>query len=462
MTETNSQQNKSQASPLRRDWTQGPIMRNLLLLSWPMILMEAIYMVSQLVDMVWVGRSGSAALAGLGIGAVMTFLISTVDMSIIAGTRAMLARFVGAGDPENARKVAGQAYLLAFCWGLAVSIGGYFLAGHLIAMFGVEADVVAEGSRYLKVMFLGWISMEILIMGLYVMQSSGDSVNPMIIEIIIRSVHVTLCPFLVLGLWIFPAMGIAGAALSNVISQILGAGLGLWFIFSGHTRIKLGLRDVRFIPGMTWRLLKIGLPNLVSMAQTTAASFITTMIISPFGTVAVAAHSLVNNLNGFVSTPTIGLSSGVGVLVGQNLGARQTARAVKSTWLGIALSEGFLVLCSIAILIWAKGIVGFFIQDPEVIEVASGFVRIATAYYILMGLSSILSACINGAGDTLPTMLINIGMIWLVQVPLAYGLSHYSGLGAYGIRWALVGAFACNAAATFLYFKFGKWRTKKV
>jgi Na+-driven multidrug efflux pump len=208
------QQNNSPAreNTRHRDWTQGSILRNLLLLSWPMMVMEATYMVSQLFDMVWVGRSGSAAIAGLGIGLMLTFLVSTVDMAVIAGTRAMISRFIGAGDLDSARKVAGQTYVLAFSWGLLVTIGGYFLAAPLVSMFGVETDVVTEGSKFLRVMFLGWISMEMLIMSLYIMQSSGDSLNPMIIEVTIRTVHIVLCPFLVLGLWFFPKLGIVGAA----------------------------------------------------------------------------------------------------------------------------------------------------------------------------------------------------------------------------------------------------------
>ena len=83
-----------------------------------MMVTEAVYMVSQLFDMVWVGRSGSAAIAGLGIGAMLTFMISAVDMAIISGMRAMVSRFIGAGDYDNGRKVAGQAYILAVSWGI--------------------------------------------------------------------------------------------------------------------------------------------------------------------------------------------------------------------------------------------------------------------------------------------------------------------------------------------------------
>jgi putative MATE family efflux protein len=446
----------------RRDWTQGPILRNLLLLSWPMIVTEAAYMISQLFDMVWVGRSGSAAIAGLGIGLMLLFMVSTVDMAITSGMRAMISRFIGAGDHESARKVAAQAYILAVSWGILVTLGGFLLSKPLIRMFGVSPEVVDQGSRFLKVMFAGWVSMELHVMGMYIRQASGDSVSPMATQISARALHIVLCPFLVLGIWIFPEMGITGAAVSNTVSQILGGLIGLWFIFGGKTRIKLSLKDIRFSPSMTWRMLKIGIPSLISMAQMTASNFVLTWIIAPFGTLSLAAHSLNGNINGFVNTPNMGMSNGVGVLVGQNLGAKQPKRAIKSTWLGAAILQGFLLICLVAILIWARSIAGLFSHDPEMIDIATNFLRIATGAYIVMGLTSALSACINGAGDTLPTMLINIGMIWVVQLPVAYFLSRYTGLHVYGARIGLVAGPVAAAIATFLYFKFGKWQNKRV
>ncbi len=444
------------------DWTQGSILRNLLLLSWPMIVTEAIYMVSQLFDMVWIGRSGSAAIAGLGIGLMLVFMISAVDMAIISGMRAMISRFIGAGEPENARKVAAQAYIMAAGWGLLVTLVGYAVAKHLIGFFGVAPEVLQEGSRFLKVMFAGWISMELHVMGLFIRQAAGDSMSPMVTQLIVRSLHLALCPFLVLGIWFFPQMGITGAALSNVIAQTLGGLIGIWFIFGGRTNLKLSWSDIHFIPSMTWRILKIGIPSLISMAQMTVSNFVLTWIIAPFGTLALAAHSLAGNVNGFVSTPSMGMSGGVAVLVGQNLGAKMPQRAIKSTWLGAAILQGFLFICLTAILIWANQIAGFFTSDPELIDIAAKFLRIGSGAYLVMGVATALSACINGAGDTLPMMLINIGMIWLVLLPLAFLLSRYTDLAVYGTRAGMVIAPVTAAAATFLYFRFGKWKTKRV
>jgi putative MATE family efflux protein len=449
-------------SKFSRDWTKGPILKNLLLLSWPMIVMEATYMVSQLWDMIWVGKAGSSSIAALGIAYLIFMLLSTMDMALISGGRAMISRFMGAGDQEGARKVAAQLYIMAFTWGVLVTIGGFVLAESLMNMFGVEPEVVKEGVIYLRILFIGWLTLEFLVMGLYIMQSTGDAMSPMIIELGIRGVHLALCPFLVLGLWIFPHMGIAGAALSNVISQFLGAVAGLWLLFSGRTRMKLRLRDIRFVPDLTWRILKIGIPSLISMGQSTAANFIMTWIIVPFGTLAVAAHSLVSNVQTFVMTPNMGLGNGVGVLVGQNLGAQQPERAIKSTWLAALVLQSFNILCGVAILIWAEEIVMLFNEDPALVSIGAAFLRIAAGSYLVIGINSALMNCISGAGDTVPNMIISIGMMWVIQIPLAYLLSNYTGLDVNGVRWAIVAASFAGIIATFAYFRSGRWKRKKV
>ncbi len=110
-----------------------------------MIVMEATYMVSQLFDMVWVGKAGASSIAGLGIANLIAMMISTVDMGLISGSRAMIARFVGERDMESARKVAGQTFIMAVSWGLLVTIFGSIFVGNIVNIFGIEPAVAEEG-----------------------------------------------------------------------------------------------------------------------------------------------------------------------------------------------------------------------------------------------------------------------------------------------------------------------------
>ncbi len=445
-----------------RNWTEGPILSNLLQLSWPMVMMETLYVISQIVDMIWVGKLGPSAIAGVGIANIVLQLIMSMDFGLIIGVRALITRHVGANDITGANRIAGQGFVLSFIWGAVITTAGMILAEPIMILFGVESGVVAEGAAYLQIVFAGWISVEILVMGLYIFQSSGDTVTPMIIEFLIRVVHVSICPMLVMGYWVFPKMGVRGAALSNVASQVLGVGIICCLFFKGNKRIMLTLKDFRFNPSMILRILKIGIPVQVMSLQRSFATLLLTWVIAPFGTLAIAAHSLTSRVEMFLFMPGLGLGSGAGVLVGQNLGAGHPERAEKGAWLAVGIVETFMLLCSAVLLFRAEFVISVFTTDPELIKLGAIFLRIATAGYIVLALVSVLQSCIAGAGDSVPNMIISIAMIWLIQLPLAFILPRITDLGVFGIRWAIVAGTVSGTIGYITYFILGRWKTKEV
>ena len=314
----------------------------------------------------------------------------------------------------------------------------------------------------MRIMFVGSITMAFRTMSESIMQSSGDSVTPMKIAIFFRIFHVVLCPFLVLGWWIFPSLGVSGAALTNVISQSLGLALGLWVLFSGQTRLRLTLSNFRLDPGSIWRIVKIGIPASIMGTERSLGHLVLMWFMVPFGTLAVAAHTLCQRVDMILVMIGVGLGTGAGVLVGQNLGARQPERAQRSAWLATGLAEGFAVSCSVAILLGAESVIRIFSTEPSLVELSGTFLRIAAAGYLVMGFPTVLQHSISGAGDTVPPMLFTLLTIWLVQIPLAFLLPQVSNLGVYGVRWAIAAGMIVGAAAYVVYFQLGRWKRKKV
>jgi putative MATE family efflux protein len=424
--------------------------------------MECLFVLSQVVDMIWIGRLGATSVAGVGIAQIIVMLVASADLGLIAGIKALIARNIGAGDRNAAEKVAGQAYLIGFIWGLLVTLIGFFFAPNLMSLFAVSDAVIAEGTAFMRVMFGGWVGMELFLFGLYSMQSSGDTLNPMKIELLIRVIHITLCPFLVLGLWFFPKLGVSGAAFSNVISQTTGTLIVLVLLLSGRTRIRLRPSYLRVDFALIGRILKIGIPALVMNLQRAIGNFILTWFIAPFGTAAVAAHSIAARIEMFIFLPSMALGSGAGVLVGQNLGAHQPERASRSAWMALGIVQIFMMLSAAVFLIFARQIISAFTSDADTLLVGTTFLRIATVAYMVLALTFVLQNCIAGAGDTVPNMIISVVSIWAVQLPLAWLLPNVTDLGVYGIRWAIVINAITAAIATFIYFRLGRWKNKRV
>jgi putative MATE family efflux protein len=340
---------------------------------------------------------------------------------------------------------------------------GIFLAKPILVLLGLEADVVGEGAAYMRIQLVGSIFMSLQMMSQSIMQASRDTITPMKISIGSRLFHIALCPFLIFGWWIFPRLGVSGAAVTSIIADgMVGAGFGLWVLLTGRTRLKLTFRNFRFDGNMIWRIVRIGIPSMINGSERNMAQLLVTWFVVPFGTFAVAAHSLIQRIDQFMHLPAQGFGQASGVLAGQNLGAKQPKRAEKTGWMAASLLTGMMVISSLIVWFWGENIVRLFNSEPGLVEIASTFLRIEIISYMVFGLVHTLMNCLNGVGDTLPPMLVTLLTMWAIQVPLAYFLPRLTDLGVYGIRWGIVSAQVMRAVFYAMYFKIGRWKRKQV
>ncbi len=449
-------------TPFSRDWTSGSIFRNLLSLSWPVVVSYGLNALGPTIDMIWVGKLGAASIAGVGVAGMAIFVIISMWVGLATGVRAMVSRFVGAGDIESANHVAQQGFVICIVFSTLQAVVGILLAESLLRVMGVEADVVAEGAAYMRIMLVGSAAMSFWMMTEAIMQASGDTIVPMRIAIGFRIFHVALAPALIFGWWVLPSMGVSGAAVTDVLSQGLGAALGLWVLLTGRSRLRVTFRHFRLDPRIIWRMLKIGIPASVMMTQDSTTYFLLTWFMVPFGTLAVAAHTVIMRIEMVLFMPAWGLGLAAGILVGQNLGARLPHRAERSGWLATGLAEAVTLVLSGVLLLWPDTILGVFASDPELIAIASVYLRIAVVGFLFLAIIAVVMQALSGAGDTVPLMVVGIVMGWLVQLPLAYFLPRVSDMGVFGVRWAMVIGLAVGAIAYLAYFRAGRWKRKIV
>ncbi len=445
-----------------RDWTQGSIVGNLLSLSWPVIISELLNIVGPTIDLIWVGRLGQAAVAGVGVAGTAVMIVMSFLIGLSMGARALVARYFGAGDRQMAGFVAQQAFVFSGAFALVMAVIGILLAERFLVLLGLEPEVVGEGAGYLRIMLVGTVIIAFRLVTETVMQASGDTRTPLRISVLYRLFHVALVPFLIFGWWVFPRLGVNGAAVGNLFSQGLALGLGLWYLMTGRTRLRLTLRGLRVAPRLIWRIVRIGLPAAGSILQGDVAQLVIMWIMASFGTTAVAAHSIVRRVEMVLFMPAAGLGMGSGVLAGQNLGAGQPGRAERSGWVAAGVATATMVAGALVMLVWAEAIVGIFNTEPGLVATASAFLRIATLSYAVMGATIVFMLTLNGVGDTVPPLLILLGSTWLVSVPAAVVVGRFTAGGVLGVRWALASAMVVSTLAFIAYFRLGKWKWKNV
>ena len=445
-----------------RNWTEGSVIHNLWSLSWPIMISQTLTVLGPTVDMIWVGKLGAAPIAGVGVSGMVVMAVNSIMMGLYTGLRAMIARYIGSGDTDGANNIGQQALVIGTIFSLVMAAIGIFLAEPLLSIFGVEPDVVTEGATYMRIQLAGSITMAITMVSQSVMQASGDSVTPMRISIFFRLFHVIICPLLIFGIWIFPVMGVSGAAWANVISQFFGATFGLWYLFTGRTRLKLTLKGFRLDRDVIWRMMKIGIPASITGVQRFLPYLVLVWFISPFGTAAVGAHSLMQRIDTFIRMPAGALGNAAGVLAGQNLGAGKPDRAEKGGWIAIALYSGVMIICCIFIWFFADNIVKIFSTDAELVAITATFMRIQIVGYLVFGLTIVISLCVEGVGDTIATMIVTLLTMWVIQIPLAWFLPKYTSLGVNGVQWSISIALVARALLFTVYFKSGRWRRKVI
>jgi putative MATE family efflux protein len=453
---------KHRPAAIDRDYTQGSISGNLWTMTWPTTISNTIFMLGPMIDMIWVGKLGSAAIAGVGISGMAALVMMSARMGLNTGTRAFVARFVGAGDHEAANHVAQQTFVISALFAIFTAIIGILFAEKILILLGVEPDVVKQGADYMRIVFVGSVTMSFTMMAQGIMQASGDAVTPMKISVGIRILHIILSPFLIFGWWIFPSLGVKGAALTGVISQGIGGYILMRYLFTGKTRLKMTLKGFSFDGSMIWRIVKIGIPSSVTGMERSFANFVLMWLVVPFGTAAVAAQALAERIDGFVSMPAMGLGQSAGVLAGQNLGANQPERAKKTAWMATLWFSCVTFCGSIVIWFFAENIVHVFNSEPKLVEIAATFLRIDIVGYLVFGIVVVMMNVLNGVGDTTVPMWTTLLTMWLVQVPMALVLPKVTGLGVYGVRWGIVTAIVLRAVIYTVYFRSGRWQRKMI
>ena len=169
---------------LDKDWTEGNIFRNLVSLSWPIVVSSSLNILGPVIDMVWVGKLGAASIAGVGVAGIAVMVITSARMGLTMGTRAIVARFIGAGEAREANNAAQQAFVISGVYTIIMASIGIFFSESIMGLFGLEPEVVAEGVAYLRIMFVGSVAMSFRMMAEGIMQASGDTVTPMRITVV--------------------------------------------------------------------------------------------------------------------------------------------------------------------------------------------------------------------------------------------------------------------------------------
>ena len=452
---------ESLAGSHQGSYTDGSIDRAIVLLAIPMVLELVLESVFAVVDVFFVSRLGPDAIATVGLTEAMMTLIYAVAMGLGMGATATVARRMGERDPDGAARAAVQAIAIGLLFAAPLGLFGFSFARPILALMGASPNVLAHSSfTAVLIGFNGVILMLFLINAVF--RGAGDAAIAMRVLWIANAINICLDPCLIFGLGPFPRLGVTGAAVATTTGRGIGVLVQLYFLSRSDGRIVIKRQHLRLDPTVMLSMLRLSGSAVFQMLIGTTSYIGVMRIIASFGSVAVAACTIVIRIIMFVLMPSWGLSNAAATLVGQNLGAKKPDRAEQSAWRACWYNAAVLGVLGVLFVIFADVVVGWFTHDPDVAPLATLGLRIVSGGFPFYAAGYVLTQSFNGAGDTLTPTLINLGCFWLFEIPLSYVLGRTLGYGPPGIFWAMAVAFSLMSVVSALLFRRGRWKLQRV
>jgi putative MATE family efflux protein len=442
------------------DLTAAPIGKALIMLAVPMIIemiMESIFAV---VDVFWVAHLGANAVATVGLTESMLTIVYTVAMGTGIGAMALVARRVGEKNEEEASRTAVQAILLSVILAVIVGLIGGSQASNLLRLMGATPEVVDTGWKFTAVMLGANFTVFLLFVINAVFRGAGDAAIAMRVLWIGNVINIVLGPCLIFGPGPFPALGVTGAAVATNIGRGTAVVVQFLTLTRWGSRIRVTRRHLGFDPGTMGTVLRLSGSGTLQILIATASYIALVRILSRFGSAALAGYTIGIRLIIFALLPSFGISNAAATMVGQNLGAKKPDRAERAVWTAAFYNLVFLGAIGVLFLVGARVIVAFFTTDPTVASYAVSCLRIVSLGFVFYAYGMVLTQSFNGAGDTWTPTLINLLVFWVIELPLAWTLSHGGGFGARGVFFAMATCYSLLAVVSAVIFRQGKWKTK--
>ena len=400
-----------------QDLTTGSIASHLLKTTSFMLVSMVFQTLYVLVDLYWAGRLGTSAVAAVGIGSNLMFIVLAITQTLGVGTTTLIAHATGRKDHDRALLVFNQSQVLSFFVAVA------FLAIAWVARepYAAWLSADAETAR-LSVQFLNWmipamaLQFTMVAMG-SAMRGMGDFKPGMIVQTATIIINILLAPFLIFGWGTGYAMGVAGAAASTFVAIVVGVVWLLTYFVGPKAFLKFVPADWAPKFGLWWEMLRIGLPAGAEFAMLAVYLGLVYKIIQPFGASAQAGFTFGQRIVQSLFLPVVALGFAVGPVAGQNFGARRGDRVRETFRVAALMSAGVMLVFVGLAHIAPAAMIRVFTDDPGTVSVGDEYLRIVSYNFVASGIVFVSSSMFQAMGNTIPSLMTSVARVVLIAIP---------------------------------------------
>ncbi len=442
-----------------RELTRGEKLRLIVSLSIPSILAQISATIMFFIDASMVGHLGARASAAIGLVETTGWLMGGLASAANMGFSVQVAHAIGANDFERARRVLRQSLICCLIWSLVMTVIGLAISWPLPHWLGGADDVCHDASVYFAIICFCGIFFQMEGLAGSMLKCSGNMKIPSILNIAMCVMDVV---FNYLFIYVLD-MGVKGAAMGTGVAMLITSVLMLYFLFYRSSIFKGERFRLRFsaIEGdVVKNAFRIGGPMGLQHMLMGSAQVVSTLIVAPLGTIAIAAHSLAITVESLCYMPGFGIAEAATTLVGQSFGAGKRLLTKQFAYMSTALGIGVMTMMGVMMWIFASELMTIMTPVDEIIMTGAHCLRIEAFAEPMFAAAIVCNGIFVGAGDTLRPAIMSLASMWGVRLTLAALLASTYGLA--GVWTAMAIELTFRGLMFLIRMVHGKWLDKMV
>ena len=435
------------------DMTTGSIWKRMVSFAVPVFLGNLCQQLYNAVDSVIVGKFvGKQALAAVASSGNLIFMMTGFFMGLFIGAGIVIAQYFGARNYEKVRSAVHTDIAFALCCGVLLTLLGVFFTPTILTWMRTPADVLSTSILYFRLYFLGSLATILYNAGMGILQAVGDSRSPLYYLVISSVVNVAL-DLLFVGAM---DMGVAGAAVATVISQVVSAVLCIIKLTRSDGPYRLEIKRIGFDLPLLKKITSQGVPSGVQNSIIAIANVVVQSNINTFGSDSMAGCGSYSKVEGFVFLPITAFAMALTTFIGQNLGAGQFDRAKQGARIGILCSMAMAELIGVALFFLAPYAMRLFNDDPAVVAIGVRQSHIEALFFCFLAFAHGVSAVLRGAGRAQVPMYTMLGCWCILRVSyITLALKVWPDIAT--IFWAYPITWSVSCVVFLIYYLKADW-----
>ncbi len=437
----------------QEDFTAGPIGKQLLAFSLPILVTNLLQASYQFIDSLWVGNLlGATALGAVAVSSTVIFTVLSFIIGVNNATLTVLSQLKGKDDDARLRSFVNAFVVILSGMAIALGVAGFIFAKDILQFLGTPASMIPEGVSYLQINFLGILFLFGYNFISTVFRALGNSKTPIRFVLVAVILNTVLDPLFIDTFdW-----GIEGAAYATIFAQ------GTAFVYGLIVSIRF--RQIPFsMPKLPKReevsmILKQGIPSGLQMTVISAGLAAIMSVVTSFGPDAVAGFGAAQRLDSIIMLPAHALGTAVNSMAGQNIAIKQWDRVRQITKHALLMNLAAMFLAAVVIFIFARWGIRMFISDEGAVAFGAEYVKIIAFFYPFLGLNFVWNGIVRASGAMFQVLLLNIISFWVLRYPLTFIFAKL--IGEKGIGVGIGASFVISSILAFGYYRFGKWRER--